>query len=120
MKYAIERNDNFIIFEPLSEVLEGDDAIQLKVEFLLRNNTGQKNIILDLQNVRKIDESGVRVGVLAHRLCSSVGGLFILTGVSSEIYDFLKMCRVEKTFILLNSVEEGKKYILKKQNKNHE
>lgn len=119
MKYAIEKYDNFVVIEPMSEVLKGEEAIQLKVEFLLRNNTGHKNIVLDLQHVRQIDESGVRMGVLANRLCKAVGGVFILIEVCEEIYEFLRMCRIEKSFIIRNNVEQAKRFIYHKDGGNH-
>ena len=75
MKYTIDKHDRYIVIEPLTDVLNAEKAAKLKAELLLRNTTGQRNIVLDLSNVREVDEEGVRIGILANRLCHTIGGL---------------------------------------------
>ncbi len=76
MKYTIDKHDRYIVIEPHVDVIDADNAAKLKGEFLLRNTIGQRNIVLDMIHVKQTDEVGIRLGVLAHRLCQSVGGIF--------------------------------------------
>lgn len=112
MKYAIDKYDNFVVIEPLTNYLDGQGANKLKLEFLLRNNTGQRNIVLDMTQVERTDETGIRVGILANRLCKSTKGVFILIEVKESVLDFLKLCRLERSFLILQNIADAEKYIL--------
>ncbi|CDT15964.1 MULTISPECIES: STAS domain-containing protein [Sphingobacterium] len=107
MKYTIDKHDRYIVIEPLCDNLDAEKAVKLKGEFLLRNTVGQRNIILDLSNVRKIDESSIRLALLANRLCDSSGGLFILANLDSEVLDVLEMTHLQTRFIIVNSVKDA-------------
>ena len=69
MRYTIEKHERYVIIEPLRQLIDAQAAHFLKGEFMLRNTSGQRNIVLDLSQVEAIDEDGVRMGLLAHRLC---------------------------------------------------
>lgn len=112
MKYAIDKYDNFVVIEPLTEYLDGEGANKLKMEFLLRNNSGQRNIVLDMTHVKHTDEVGIRVGILANRLCRTVKGVFVLIEVRESILEFLKLCRLERAFLIMKDIAEAKLYIL--------
>lgn len=113
MKYVIDKYDNFVVIEPLSDYLDGIGAAKLKGEFLLRNTAGQRNIVLDMSHVVETDESGIRMGILANRLCRAVGGVFILVGMQEKVREFLRMCSIEKSFLILNNIKEAEAYIFK-------
>ncbi|MGJ1265726.1 STAS domain-containing protein [Sphingobacterium spiritivorum] len=105
MKYTIDKHDRYIVIEPLSDVLNAEKAAKLKAELLLRNTTGQRNIVLDLSNVREVDEEGVRIGILANRLCHTIGGLFILANVDSAVLEVLEMSHLHQTLTIVDSVK---------------
>ena len=80
MKYTIDKHDRYVVIEPLGAVLDGVAATKLKAEFMLRNTSGLRNIVLDLSNVEDASEDGLRMGLLARRLCKASGGLLLITG----------------------------------------
>ncbi|GGH22071.1 STAS domain-containing protein [Sphingobacterium alkalisoli] len=111
MKYTIDKHDRYVVIEPLTKQLNGEVAASLKGEFMLRNTSGQRNIVLDLSNVEESDEEGLRLGLLAQRLCKAVGGIFILTGVCSQIEDLLRMAGLEKNFTIVKSIRKAEDVI---------
>lgn len=111
MRYTIDKHERYVVIEPLSKNLDGAAAVKLKGEFMLRNTSGQRNIILDLNQVEQISEEGVRMGLLAHRLCESAGGLFIITGLQPEVELMVKVAHLDKHFTLVKNVTEAEDLI---------
>lgn len=107
MRYTIEKHERYVVIEPLRDHLDGEAAAFLKGEFMLRNTAGQRNIVLDLQHVKDIDFEGVRIGLLAHRLCRAVGGIFVLVAVHENILKKLRMIHLDSYFLIVDSVEEA-------------
>ncbi len=111
MRYTIEKHERYVVIEPLCDTLDMEKAAFLKGEFMLRNTAGQRNIVLDLSQVNDIDEDGARVGLLAHRLCKTVGGLFILTGLKAQVIQMLKVAKLESHFVVAASLSEAEDII---------
>lgn len=100
-----------MIIEPLRQLIDAQAAHFLKGEFMLRNTSGQRNIVLDLSQVEAIDEDGVRMGLLAHRLCHAVGGLFIVTGMQPAVTQMFKTASLDRHFIVVQSLTEAEDLI---------
>lgn len=111
MKFTVEKHERYVIIEPLTEVLDGQAASKLKGEFMLRNTGGQRNIVLNLCQVKRADEEVLRIGLLARRLCKASGGLFILTGLNQELNDMLKLARMTDYFKITRSISEAENMI---------
>ncbi|MVZ64835.1 STAS domain-containing protein [Sphingobacterium sp. DK4209] len=111
MKFTVDKHERYVVIEPLQEKLDGDAAANLKGEFMLRNTGGQRNIVLDMNQVQDTDEAGIRTGLLARRLCKSSGGLFILTNLNDGVKDFIKSLGLDKYFIITTNVEKAKDLI---------
>ncbi len=111
MKFTVEKHERYVIIEPLTDVLDGEAASKLKGEFMLRHTGGQRNIVLDLCQVKSADEDGLRMGLLARRLCKASGGLFILTGLNQELKDMLKLAHMSDYFKITSSISEAENMI---------
>ncbi|SFT18431.1 STAS domain-containing protein [Sphingobacterium wenxiniae] len=111
MKFTVDKHDRYVVIEPLTDVLNGEAAVKLKGEFMLRNTGGQRNIVLDLRHVEQADEDGLRVGLLARRLCKSTGGYFILTGLHQNVRDFIRLSNLEGYFKIVDSLAEAETLI---------
>lgn len=111
MKYTIDKHDRYVVIMPLSSFLNGEVATKLKGEFLLRNTSGQRNIVLDLSQVGETDEDGIRMGIMANRICKSVGGIFVLIGVNEQILNFMKMTHLDRSFIIAKNQNDAEDLI---------
>ncbi len=111
MKFTVDNYDRYVVIEPLLEKLDGETAASLKGEFMLRNTVGQRNIVLDMNNVTKTDETGIRTGLLARRLCKTSGGLFILTNLNDEVLKYIQFLGLDKYFIITPNIEKAKDLI---------
>lgn len=111
MKFTIDKHDRYVVIEPLGSVLDGAAATHLKAEFMLRNTSGQRNIVLDLSNVDDASEDGLRMGLLARRLCKASGGLFILTGLSEKVTQLLKITNLYQYFKIVPTMNDAENMI---------
>ncbi|MEI5984786.1 MULTISPECIES: STAS domain-containing protein [Sphingobacterium] len=111
MKFTVDKYDRFVVIEPLQEKLDGDAAASLKGEFMLRNTGGQRNIVLDMNKVLETDETGIRTGLLARRLCKSLGGLFIITNLNEGVKQYISSLGLDSYLIITKDVEKAKDLI---------
>ena len=111
MKYTIDKHDRYVVIEPLHEVIDAVAANYLKGEFMLRNTAGQRNIVLDLNLVQEISEEGIRMGLLAHRLCQTLGGVFIIINLNPQTEQALKLSHLHKYFTILKSLSAAEDMI---------
>lgn len=111
MRYTIDKHERYVVIEPLTDVLDTAAAAFLKGEFMLRNTSGQRNIVLDLSQVQDICEEGIRMGLLADRLCQSADGMFILTGLTDNVQHILKVAQLDKFFTIVSSIGKAEDLI---------
>ncbi len=111
MKFTIDKHDKYVIIQPHVEVLDGDSALKIKLEFLLRNSGGQRNIVFDLSHVKDADSSGLRTGLLAHRLCKAAGGVFILACANQRIKNLISVCKLEGVLTVAPNTAEAEDLI---------
>jgi anti-anti-sigma factor len=80
---------------------------KLKSELILSNTEGQRNIILDLSNVKHSDSSGLSGLLVGHRMCKKSDGIFILTGINENISTLITISQLDKILNIVGSVDEG-------------
>ena len=115
MKFTIDKHEKYVIIQPHVAVLDGDSAPKIKAEFILRNTGGQQNIILDLSQVKEADSSGLRTGLMAHRLCKAAGGIFVLACVNQQIKSLISLCNLSDVLTLAHNTAEAEDLIFSKE-----
>ncbi|MFD2553663.1 STAS domain-containing protein [Sphingobacterium tabacisoli] len=111
MRYTIDKHERYVVIEPLISNLDAAAAAFLKGEFMLRNTSGQRNIVLDLSQVQDICEEGVRMGLLADRLCQGADGMFIITGLTPAVRQILKVAHLDAFFTIVKNLSEAEDLI---------
>lgn len=111
MKYTIDKQEKYAIFELGEENLNSMIAPSLKSEFVILINEGISNLILDLSDVKYVDSSGLSAILAANRLWS-VNGTFILTGaVHPSVVKLISITRLETVVNILPSKEDGIQFL---------
>jgi len=80
---------------------------QLKSELILINAEGQRNIILDLSQVKFADSSGLSSLLVGHRLCKNAGGVFILAGLCDAIGRLITISQLDSILSIVPTSEEA-------------
>jgi len=112
MKYSIDKQERYTIFTLSEDKLDSTIAPQLKTEFLTLNAEGVKNIILDFSDVKYSDSSGLSAILVANRICSQAGGLFVMVGISDHVRKLITISQLDKVLTLLGTVEEAKDAVI--------
>jgi anti-sigma B factor antagonist len=107
MKYTIDKKENYTIITIDEKKLDTSIAPDLKSEFVKLNAEGITNLILDLNNVKYTDSSGLSSILIANRLCNSSNGLLILTGLQDHVMKLITISKLESVLNILPSVEEA-------------
>ncbi|QJD94571.1 STAS domain-containing protein [Mucilaginibacter robiniae] len=78
-----------------------------KTELISLLNQYQQTIILDLEKITYVDSSflGALVAVLKHALSLKLDVL--LTGLQKDIYDLMKLIRLDKVFKIYKALPEA-------------
>lgn len=107
MKYTIDKKENYTIITIDEKKLDTSIAPDLKSEFVKLNAEGITNLILDLNNVKYTDSSGLSSILIANRLCNSSNGLLILTGLQDHVMKLITISKLESVLNILPTVEEA-------------
>ena len=111
MEFQIDKLDNYTLIKVLEEKLDTHIAPTLKSELVLVSGNGEKNIMLDLNNVRYCDSSGLSAILVANRLCKNANGTFVLTGLNEAVERLITISQLDTVLNITNTVEEGEKMI---------
>ena len=95
MKFNVDKQENVIVYEILEDKLTSANAPILESELVLANTEGYNNIIIDLNNVRFVDSSGLSAILVGNRLCNEVGGIFALSGLNDTIKNLIKISQLD-------------------------
>ncbi|NEM97285.1 STAS domain-containing protein [Pontibacter burrus] len=107
MKYTIDKKENYTIITIDEKKLDTSIAPDLKSEFVKLNAEGINNLILDLNNVKYTDSSGLSSILIANRLCNSSNGLLILTSLQDHVMKLISISKLESVLNILPTVEEA-------------
>jgi anti-sigma B factor antagonist len=111
MKYSVDKQEKYTVFQLEEENLNSLVAPGLKSEFVILSNEGVTNLILDLSGVKYVDSSGLSAILTANRLWSELGS-FILTGVSHpSVEKLIKISRLDSQLTIIPTVSEAVDYV---------
>jgi anti-sigma B factor antagonist len=111
MEFKIEKLENYTLIQVLAEKLDTHIAPTLKSELVLVSGNGEKNIILDLNNCRYCDSSGLSAILVANRLCKNANGTFVLTGLNDAVERLITISQLDTVLNITGNVEEGTEII---------
>lgn len=113
MEFKIEKKDKFTLIQVLVDKLDTHIAPSLKSELVLIAGNGEKNIILNLNNCRYCDSSGLSAILVANRLCKNANGTFVLSGLQTAVERLITISQLDTVLNITTTVERGEEIINK-------
>lgn len=107
MKFTVDKHEKYILIKLNESKLNSLVSPQLKSELILTNTEGQRNIVLDMSNVKYADSSGLSSLLVGHRLCKNADGLFILTGINDAVSRLITISQLDSVITIVPKVEEA-------------
>ncbi|KLT66942.1 STAS domain-containing protein [Pedobacter sp. BMA] len=112
MKFSVDKHDKYVTLKLKEPRFTNDNAPGLKSELYLLNAEGYKNIIVDLSHVKECnDAQDLSCLLVGDRLCKSVNGLFIVTGINDEIAPIIELSNIFHSVTFVNTLEEATDFI---------
>ena len=111
MKYTIDKQEKYAVFQLEESNLNSLVAPNLKSEFVILANEGISNMIFDLSSVEFVDSSGLSAILTANRLWKSIGN-FILTGIEHpSVKRLIEISRLDTVLTIIPTVAESIEYV---------
>jgi anti-sigma B factor antagonist len=107
MKFTIDKHEKYILLRLNESKLNSLITPQLKSELILINTEGQRNIVLDLSQVKFADSSGLSSLLVGHRLCKNATGTFILSGLNDAVARLITISQLDSVLTVVPSPEEA-------------
>jgi anti-anti-sigma factor len=75
------------------------------------NAEGVKNIIINMQDTKYCDSSGLSAILVANRLCKNSGGMFVLTNIQDPIKKLIAISQLDSILNITPSVKEAEELL---------
>ncbi len=107
MKYSVDKTEKYTKLTLEEEKLDTLKAPKLKSELVTLYQSGTVNLILNLNQVKYVDSSGLSAVLVAHRMSKELKGCLILVGVSDHVMKLVKISKLENVLTILPTNEEA-------------
>lgn len=111
MKYNVDKEEKYSVFQLQEENLNSLIAPNLKSEFVFLRNEGVRNLIFDLSLVKYVDSSGLSAILTANRLWKGYGS-FVMTGIDHpSVQRLIEISRLETILTLMPTLQKSIDYV---------
>ena len=107
MKYTIDKQEKYLSLTLHEEKLDASIAPSLKSELITLHAEGIKNIILDLNEVKYTDSSGLSALLVGNRVVQEEGGMFVLACLSEHTAKLIKISQLDSVLNILPTIEQA-------------
>lgn len=112
MKYTIDKQEHYAVMSLQEENLNSILAPSLKSELIILSNEGIENLILNLEDVKFVDSSGLSAILTGNRLWKDES-IFILTGVKHpSVAKLITISRLDTVLTIKADVKESIDFIM--------
>lgn len=106
MKFSIDRRDEYTILKIDEEKLDSTISPEVKSEFVTLHAEGVQNVVLNMEEVKYSDSSGLSALLVGNRLFSESGS-FVMCCVQEHVMKLISISQLDKVIDILPTVEEG-------------
>ena len=111
MKYSVDKQDRYTVFQLEEENLNSVVAPDLKSEIVILHNEGVNNLIFDLSKVKYVDSSGLSAILTADRLMKTIGS-FVLTSIEqAAVKKLFEISRLDSVLSMAPTKAEAVEYV---------
>lgn len=105
MRFAVEQDDELVIFTIKESILDSTNAPDVKSELLILCQPSVKALVMDLSMVHFCDSQGLSAVLLAHRQMKDNEGFVVLVGVQESVRKLFAISQIEYLFEFQPTVE---------------
>jgi len=107
MQLKIQENGAVMVIYVKDERLDAHNSDELKAELNRLYESGMKDLLIDLKEVRFIDSSGLGVLVSGFKNASARQGSLKLCGLQSQVKSMFELTRLHRVFDIFQTVDDA-------------
>lgn len=107
MQLTIIEHPQAVVISVKEERLDAHNSPELKIAILQQFDADKKNLIVDLNEVRFIDSSGLGVLVSGFKNASSRNGLLLLCSMQAQVKSMFELTRLHRVFDIFATSDEA-------------
>lgn len=107
MLLSIEEQPYAVVIQVRESRLDAHNSGELKTEMLSQFEGDKNNLVIDLQEVRFIDSSGLGVLVSGFKNASARNGSLKLCGLQQQVKSMFELTRLHRVFDIFATREEA-------------
>ncbi len=112
MKYSVNKQEKYTIFQLLEETFNSLLAPEMKTELKRLEDEGTLNLILDLSLVKFIDSSALSAILVGRRIFEDLAGTFVIVALpDSLVMRLLKISQLHTQMTILPTCNEAIEYV---------
>lgn len=112
-RFKIEKKDFYTLITIENDKLDAIIAPVLKSELVLIAGNGEKNIVIEMENVKYCDSSGLSTILVANRLSKNARGTFVLSNLQTAVMRLISISQLDTVLNIADNIEEAQKIILR-------
>ncbi len=110
MKINVDKYENYSIAKISDEKVDSSLSADLKSEFMTLHQGGVKNLILDMEDVKYVDSSGLSAFLVGNRSFTEHGA-FVLYNVTDHVMKLITISQIDKVMTVVPSKEEAVDFV---------
>jgi anti-sigma B factor antagonist len=107
MDYIIEKGEKFSTITMKNEKLNSTIAPDLKEDFIRLSQEGEVNLILNLEEVKYCDSSGLSSLLTGNRQCRDNGGRLIICSLQDMVDKLIKISHLDSILKITPTFSEA-------------
>lgn len=107
MNLKNEINGKIVVVFVKEERLDANNSEELKSELVRVFEAGNRDLIVDLKEVRFIDSSGLGVLVSGFKNASTRQGTIKLSGLQTQVKSMFELTRLHRVFDIFQTVDDA-------------
>jgi anti-sigma B factor antagonist len=107
MNINIDEQGTTVLIEVKEERLDAHNSSELKTQMLTLFDEGKNNLVIDLQDVRFVDSSGLGSLVSGFKNASARNGTLKLSGLQPQVKSMFELTRLHRVFEIFPGSEEA-------------
>ncbi len=115
MTFEILKKQDYTLVRVKTDRLDANTAPDLKSEFVVLNNNGETDIVLDMSECSYCDSSGLRAILVGNRLCEDAIGTFILSGLQPDVDNLIRISMLHTVLLITKNEDEAEELLKKKK-----
>jgi anti-sigma B factor antagonist len=106
MKFSIDRQDQYTVLTIDESKLDSTISPEVKSEFVTLQAEGVQNVIVNMENVKYSDSSGLSALLVGNRIFTETGS-FVLCQVNEHVAKLIGISQLDKVMEILPTIEES-------------